>query len=233
MTCYSGRVLLAGLPMLLLTAALDAQTNTSLFDGTSLRGWHYSSGKSAQRFSGKETSDGRFFVSNGILVLADKNKEGKRPSTTLWCDRSVSKNYTLELEFRAAPEAIGYVVLHNRAIPVGDYLRRNENKHLKKFKSDGWNLLQFSVREVAVANGRRLTNQDRLQLTFRNGEAKATLNGKPIDPNGISMYFQLTCRCNGESIAPGSASVPRRGTIGLRSGSGKIEFRNIRLRETP
>jgi hypothetical protein len=229
------RTLALLLPILVLTlTSAQAQTEsgfTLLFDGKELTGWRY--GKEVLHRAG-ETPDKRFSISDGTIVLAAKDKDGRKDTQQLLTVREFAKDFILKLEFKAANEAIGSVLVRNQAFPVGDFLRRGEQKKMKKFRTDDWNEVEIQVRMVARVENRPLTDSDNLELTFANGKTMAKLNGKPIDPNPVVIRIEASARCNGEVLTgAGSASVASTGTVGLRSGFGKLEFRNIRFKELP
>lgn len=202
---------------------------TSLFDGRQLDGWR--SGKEDQ--TGKTiSSDNRFQAKDGVIVVSPRNKENKPGINDLVTIRSFDKDFVLKLEFRAAEEATGNVVVRGYPLPIGDFIRRNEQTHMKLFKNDGWNELEITVRQITRADGRALRDTDHLQASYVNGKAVAKLNGADIDPNVISVNTHGFPRVNGESMVQyGGFGVPSRGTVVLRANSGKLEFRNIRFKD--
>ena len=204
---------------------------TPLFNGTDLSGWHL--GKEVLHKQ-PETPDKRFYAAGGILVLASKDKDGNKGGKHLVALREFSKDFILKLEFKASQEAKAYLTVRNVQIPVGDYLRIGEQKHLKKvFKNDDWNELEVTVKMVAHADGRRMTDADHLEVSFQNGKATAKVNGKSVDPNGISIWIEGSARVNGVHLQHYPVHLITRGHVGLKSDDGKIEFRNIRFRELP
>ena len=203
---------------------------TPLFAGNNdLTGWRYVKDVLNQT----ETVDKRFFVAGGAIVLAAKDKEGKKDLRELFAVREFARDFILRLEFKAAQEAIGSVTIRNTAIPVGDFVRRGEQKQLKKFKNDDWNELEVVVKMAAHAEGRRLTESDTLEAGFQNGKATAKLNGRVIDPNRVVIQIEGYPKVNDESMQSFPVALATKGFVGLRTGSGKIEFRNIRFKELP
>lgn len=226
------RMLVLIMPLAFVALAEGQEANfTPLFNGTDLTGWRY--GKEIlQRQT--ESPDGRFSVSGGVIVIARKDKEGKAPPKDLFTVREFSKDFVLKLEFKAAQESIAYVTVRNIVLPVGDFIRRGEQTHLKKvFKNDDWNEFEITVKMAAHAEGRKLTDSDNLEAGFQNGKATAKVNGRTVDPNHVYIQIEGYPKVNGEGLAPYVYHVATKGQIGIRSGSGKIEFRNIRFRELP
>ncbi|GIW80442.1 MAG: hypothetical protein KatS3mg105_2249 [Gemmatales bacterium] len=220
---------------ILLSVPVEGQRQSfvTLFDGSTLKGWHYGTGKTAQHFTGTSTPDQRFYVKGGAIVLADKDNKGKRGTQTLWCDRLFEKDFILKFEFRATQEATATFLVLNRSFDVADFVRRKDRYrgNLKKFKNDGWNEIVVTVKNTAIVHNRRLGSSDRLKVVYRDGNVTAELNGKTIDPNQIAIHVEASITCNGESLFPHRFAVGRSGRIGIQSGSGKIEFRNLRFQE--
>ena len=129
-------------------------------------------------------------MAEGNIVLAAKDKDGKKDVRELIHAREFAKDFVLKLEFKAAQEATAAVTIRNTGFPVGDFIRRNEQKQLKNFKNDGWNELEITVKMAAHAEGRRLTDSDTLEAGFMNGMATARLNGRVIDPNRVVIQIE-------------------------------------------
>src|SRR5262245_17807490 len=72
-----------------------------LFDGAELTGWRY--GKEALHRV-NETPDKRFSVKDGTIVLATKDKDGKKDVRELISVREFARDFVLKLEFKAANE---------------------------------------------------------------------------------------------------------------------------------
>jgi hypothetical protein len=226
-----GRALVLSLPFLLAGVVLAQEPGfTPLFDGAELTGWRY--GKEVLHRA-NETPDKRFTVLEGYIRLNAKDKDGKKDVRELLTVREFSKDFVLKLEFKAAQEAIGSVVIRNAAIPVGDFIRRNDQRQLKKFQTDGWNELEVTVKMAAYAEGRRLTDSDHLEASFTNGKATARVNGRVVDPNRTVIQIEAYPKINGEALTSYPVAVATKGQVGLRSGSGKMEYRNIRFKELP
>jgi hypothetical protein len=226
------RVLVLIVPLTFVALAEGQDSNfTPLFNGTDLTGWRY--GKEIlQRQT--ETPDGRYSTSGNSIVIARKDKDGKSPTKELFAVRDFTKDFVLKLEFKAAQESIAYVTIRNYPIPVSDFVRRGEQPHLKKsFKSDDWNEFEITVKMAAHADGRKLTDSDNLETTFQNGKASAKINGRTIDPNRVLVQIEGYPRINGQAMTSYAHALPSKGQVGIRTGSGKIEFRNLRFRELP
>lgn len=226
-----GRLLVLLLPFTFTSLAVAQESGyTALFDGTDLTGWRYAK---EVLHRATETPDKRFTVANGVIVLAATGKDGKKDVRELITVREFSKDFILKLEFKAANEGVAAVMIRGTAISVADYIRRGDQQHLKKFQTDGWNELEVVVKMAAHAENKRLTESDSLEAGFQNGKATARLNGRVIDPNRIVIQIEGYPRVNGETLTNYPIAMATKGQIGLRSGSRKVEFRNIRFKELP
>ncbi len=181
-----------------------------------------------------ETPDGRMSVENGVIVMHEKDKNGKGGIKDLYTVKNFGNDFILKLEFRAAPKADSGVYIRGPQLQVRDYPTVGPYKP-KSFKHGDWNELEIIVRaKVAVTkvNGKALTDADTLSLTVKDGQQMASLNGKSIEVNKIELTNgpAAECKCNGEVIEPAFA-VPAKGGIGLQAEVGKFEFRNIRVKE--
>ena len=139
---------------------------TLLFNGKDLSGWTYKN----EPLDGKtETPDKRFSVADGIIVAHPKDSEGKGGIRDLWTAKMFEKSFRLKLEFRAGLKADSGVYLRKRQLQVRDYLRRGEQKQLTKFKNDGWNELDLTVRNKGRAGGTAecLCNGEKLDVRMR------------------------------------------------------------------
>jgi hypothetical protein len=224
------RLLVLLAPLALSTLALAQSPEPGyipLFDGKDLTGWRY--GKEVLQGQ-TETPDKRFYVSGGVLVMAAKDKDGGKAQKELIAVREFSKDFILKLEFKAAQEAACAIIVRNQAFPCSDFVRRGDEKRLKKFRNDDWNEIEIVVKMAVHAENKRLTESDTLDADFQNGKAIAKLNGRTIDPNRIVMQIEGYGRVNGEGYV-GHVGMNTKGQVGLRTGSGKIEFRNIRYKE--
>jgi hypothetical protein len=205
-----------------------------LFNGKDLTGWRYKGSK--ESLEGKtETPDGRIKVEGGAIVMLEKDRQGKGGIKDLYTVRNYPGPFHLRLEFRAALKADSGVYVRGPQLQVRDFIRRNEHKHLKKFKNDGWNQLDVIVRNGVVTttvNGRVLTPKDTLELVVKGGKPQATLNGKPVPVRELAVRTgaEAVCTCNGEPLEV-MRNLPANGGIGLQAETGKFEFRRIRVKE--
>jgi hypothetical protein len=209
----------------------------SLFNGKDLTGWYYKSAPKVSLEGKTETPDGRISVENGAIVMHEKDSKGKGGIRDLYTVANFPKNFNLKLEFRAALKADSGVYLRGPQLQVRDFIRRNEHKHLKKFKNDDWNELDITVTNGVVTttvNGRALTPKDSLELTVKEGQPEARLNGKqiPIKSLSIDVGAVAECLCNGEKLET-MRKLPANGGIGLQAETCKFEFRRIRVKEMP
>jgi hypothetical protein len=216
---------------LLTSLAFGAEPGyTDLFNGKDLAGWRQAPGATLDGRT--ETPERRFIVGSGIITSPAKDKDGKRGHVDLWVVRELPKEFNLKLEYRAAQEAVVYLMVRGHPLPLGDFLRRGEQVHLKQFRNDDWNAVELTVKMGASAAGRYLTDTESVEITFRNGKAATKLNGQPVDPNPTTIQLLGHLKCNGEPLY-GVFGVVSKGDIGLRTVSGKVEFRNIRFRPLP
>jgi len=202
----------------------------SLFNGADLTGWKY--GK--ENLDGKKaTADGRFTVEKGVIVA----NEGKGIKD-LYTQADFNKDFILRLDFRAGLKADSGVYVRGPQLQVRDYIRRKERPQLKKFKDDDWNALEIVVKSGVVntvVNGKKLTEKDSLNVTFKDGKPAAMLNGKPVEVAKIevSVITVAKCYCNGEFLEDMPIPAKSAQGIGLQAETGKFEFRRIRLKEMP
>jgi len=132
-----------------------------LFNGKDLTGWLYP-GKKGMALDGKtETPDKRFEVKDGVVVANAKDASGKGGIKDLYTVKEFDKDFILKLEFRAASKADSGVYIRGPQLQVRDFIRRNEQKQLTKFKNDDWN---------------------ELEITVKGTEATFTVNGEPLAP---------------------------------------------------
>jgi hypothetical protein len=209
----------------------------SLFNGKDLTGWRYTAKPKESLADKTETSDGRIKVEDGAIVMMEKDAKGKGGIRDLYTVENFPKSFRLKMEFRASLKADSGVYLRGPQLQVRDYIRRNEHKHLKKFKNDGWNELDITVTNAVpttTVNGKVLTAKDDLELTVKDGKPEAKLNGKPVDIKTISVNIGALaqCLCNGEKLET-MRNLPANGGVGLQAETGKFEFRRIRIKELP
>src|SRR4051794_39805429 len=113
------RMMVRGLGAALLLAALAALTLdgraadefkpeagfVSLFNGKDLSGWVYK-GAPKESLDGKtETPDKRIEVKGGVILVNEKDKDGKGGIKDLYTAKEYNKEYVLRLQFRAALRA--------------------------------------------------------------------------------------------------------------------------------
>ncbi len=209
----------------------------SLFNGKDLTGWYYKSAAKVSLEGKTETPDGRIAVENGAIVMRAKDKNGKGGIRDLYTIEKFPTNFHLKLEFRAALKADSGVYVRGPQLQVRDYIRRNEHKHLKKFKNDDWNELDITVTNGVVTttvNGQTVTPKDFLELTVKGGKPAAQLNGKTVDVKNLSVNVAAAaqCLCNGEKLET-MKNLPASGGIGLQAETGKFEFRRVRIKTLP
>jgi hypothetical protein len=119
---------------------------TSLFNGKDLTGWRV--GK--EDLDGKtENANKRFQVVEGVIVANAKDANGKGGILDLYTTKDFNKDFTLRLEFRAAPRADSGVYIRGKQLQVRDYPTVGPYKKVK-FKEGDWNELEIIVKGQAA-----------------------------------------------------------------------------------
>lgn len=148
---------LAGLTFLLILTAFAAGPGwaaddfkiedgyLNLFNGKDLTGWRYPGAKGHEMDGKTETPDKRVSVENGVIVMHEKDSNGKGGIRNLFTGKTFNKNFHLKLEFRAGLKADSGVYIRGPQLQVRDFIRRGEQKQMKKFKNDDWNELEITV----------------------------------------------------------------------------------------
>jgi len=157
-----------------------------IFNGRDLTGWSYSD---TDKFDGKtKSSDGRFSVGNGVLLVHAREP---RANKKIWTVQKFPRDFVLRFDFRAAVGADSGVYLRRPQVQIRDYLRAGPYKDLKQYRPQEWNAVEVVVK-------------DDVAVTTCNGE----ILGKPM-------------------------KLPEDGPIGFEADLGQMEYRNIRIKETP
>jgi lysophospholipase L1-like esterase len=142
---------------------------TSLFDGHDLSGWGYRPTTEADKASAKawqasdpnaaawpfvtepvafdglaRTPDGRFAAIADRLVVTTPPEF--RKIQQLWTLKDLPRDFVLELEFRATPDADSGVFLRGPQLQVRDYALAGPYKGLKKYRPQEWNELVVTAR---------------------------------------------------------------------------------------
>ena len=137
-----------------------------LFNGKDLTGWRYSGPKGKSTAGMTQTPDGRVEVKDGVIVMNAKDAKGKGGIRDLYTDKSFDKDFVLKMQFRAESKADSGVYIRGPQLQVRDFIRRNEQKHLKNFKNDDWN---------------------DLVITVKGTEATYTVNGEKLKPEKMKI----------------------------------------------
>ena len=128
----------------------------SLFNGRDFAGWGSADGVA---FDGKtESSDGRFIVRNGRIVVPASRQE--RAFARLWTTQKFPRDFELKLEFRAGPNADSGLFVRDPQLQVRDYPIAGPYAALKNYRPLEWN-------EIVV--------------TVKGGLAHATCNGEVLN----------------------------------------------------
>ena len=150
----------------------------SLFNGKDLTGWRYPGAKGRDMDGQTETPDKRVTVEEGAIVMNEKDSKGKGGIRDLYTSKSFDKDFHLKLEFRAGAKADSGVYIRGPQLQVRDFIRRGEQKQLKKFKNDDWNELDITVtgtEAVCRVNGEPLA---KMKVPARGGIGLQAESGK-------------------------------------------------------
>jgi lysophospholipase L1-like esterase len=117
---------------------------TSLFNGRDLTGWGYAGPGTLDPKVAAEDPTLRFFAKNGRLVVASARAE--RAYRKLWTTRKFPGDFTLRLEFRAAPNADSGIYIREPQLQCRDYLIAGPYYALKNYRPLDWNEIEITVR---------------------------------------------------------------------------------------
>ena len=163
----------------------------SLFNGSDLTGWGFRPTpprtppenprpdapvwvevREAANFDGqKQSSDGRYVVVNGRLVVTTP-PEGRRIQQ-LWTTREFGDDFVLRLQFRATPNADSGVFIRQPQLQCRDFVLAGPWKDLQAYRPQDWNDLEVTV-DGAVA-----------KATCNGVPIPGTLNVPPVGPIGL------------------------------------------------
>jgi hypothetical protein len=168
MTRPWARAGLSGLGLLLVAGALHLHAGgsvkleegyVSLFNGKDLTGWVYP-GKKGSAMDGKtETPDGRIEVKDGAIVMKARDAKGKGGIRDLYTAKSFDTDFVLRMQFKGSLKSDSGVYIRGPQLQIRDFIRRGEQKQLKKFKNDDWNDLEIVVKGTQATytvNGEQL-----------------------------------------------------------------------------
>jgi lysophospholipase L1-like esterase len=128
---------------------------TSLFNGRDFAGWTYADTPALG--GATDTSDGRFVVRNGRLIVTPSRM--LRMARRVTTERVFAGDFVLKLEFRASPNADSGIFVRGPQVQCRDYLIAGPYMNLKNYRPLQWN-------EIIV--------------TVRGGLAHATCNGEVL-----------------------------------------------------
>jgi hypothetical protein len=120
---------------------------TSLFNGKDLTGWKYMPAQKESLQGKTETPDQRIVVKDGVILVNEKDMNGKGGIKDLFTVKEHNQDFILRLEFRAAPKADSGVYLRSSGaqLQVRDYPTVGPYKP-KSFKKGDWNELEIVVK---------------------------------------------------------------------------------------
>jgi hypothetical protein len=146
---------------------------TSLYNGKDLTGWCYRVDGKEEVFDGKtEASDGRYSAKGDSIVVNPLDPAKGPRLRQLATVRTLPKNFTLKIEFRAAPNADSGIFILGTQLQCRDYLVAGPDKYkaLKKYKPQDWNEIVVTVKDGVAhceCNGEVL--EDALKLAGTGG----------------------------------------------------------------
>jgi quercetin dioxygenase-like cupin family protein len=160
---------------------------TSLYNGKDLTGWGYPD--EGKTFDGKtETDDNRYAAKGEVLTVIAHDQSQPPRIRKLFTTRQFPKDFTLKLEFRAAPNADSGIYLRTPQLQCRDYLVAGPYKTLKNYKPQEWNQIVVTVKDNIAhceCNGEVLEDalklpetgpigveSDRAQMEYRRIEVK-------------------------------------------------------------
>lgn len=130
-----------------------------LFNGKDLTGWRYPKRNSKPMDGKTQTPDGRIEVKDGAIVMKARDSKGQRGIRDLYTKKEFGSDFILKLQFKAGLKADSGVYIRGPQLQIRDFIRRGEQKQLKKFKNDDWNDLQIYVKgnkAFSTVNGEKL-----------------------------------------------------------------------------
>jgi len=129
----------------------------SLFNGKDLSGWQGPATKprkklnaipavitEANSFDGKIENHHQCFLAKHGKLIVTTSPYG-RHIQQIWTTKEFTKDFTLKLEFRAAPNAYSGVYIKGKQLPCRDFNLAGPYKHLKFYKPQEWNELIIKV----------------------------------------------------------------------------------------
>jgi len=212
---------------------------TLLFNGKDLTGWELGypppdSKPNDEKLHGKTSSKQRAFEASDDVLVAS----GKALRAT-YTAKEYNAPFHLKLECRPPADAdkssCGLIL---RAVTVrldcAD-AASNGSTNVMHLKEGDWNQIEVTVKPAVIANivnGQPLAPENVLGLFVTHGRPTATLNGQPIQLSSFqhAETAEAICKCNGRPTGP-PLRIPATGAIGLQSGTGRFEFRRIRIKE--
>ncbi|MDX2035811.1 MAG: DUF1080 domain-containing protein [Isosphaeraceae bacterium] len=192
--------------------AAPADSDRLLFDGRTLDGW--------QRFGGKAEA---WAVESGLLV--SKGEGGGWVGTT-----KEYADFELTLEFRMTPESNSGVYLRAPAdvshiSRTGLEIQLLDEKHPRYAEIKAWQRTG-AIYHVAAPKADRLKptgEWNRMKITAKGPLIVIELNGGVIVDDRLDGHPELEKEHTGLKRATGR--------IGLQSHNGRVEFRDLRIRE--
>jgi hypothetical protein len=112
----------------------------------------------------------------------------------------------------------------------------NGTSNVMHLKDGDWNEIEVAIKPtvcVNTVNGQPLASKDVFGVIVAAGKLTATLNGRTIKLTSVhhSESAEAVCKYNGKLLPP--ITIPATGPLGILSGTGRFDFRRIRVKEMP
>jgi hypothetical protein len=218
---------------------------TLLFNAKDLTGWELGfppqdAKPNEEKLHGKWASRQRAFEVAGEMLVAT----GKA-IRAVYTAQDYNAAFHLKLECRPPADSKNgtchcCLLLRSVAVRIdcnAGSTSSNGSPNTLHMKPGEWNDLEVTVRPAVVSNivnGRTLTADDVLGVFLTKGRPTATLNGQPIQLSSFqhSSSAEAICKWKGLPIGP-PLKIPATGALGFQAGTGRFEFRRIRIKEMP
>ena len=103
------------------------------------------------------SSDGRFKVQNGTILITGATKPGQAKMEAIDTVALFTGDFILRLEFRASRDANSGLHLRDHEfkhqLQIRDYPRVGPYKELKHYKEGDWNAIEVTVKKTADGKG--------------------------------------------------------------------------------
>lgn len=192
----------------------------SLFNGKDLTGWQLK-GKKDDLTGKSETANKRFQVVKGAIFV---NPGGGDLYTT----DSFDSDFVVRMEFRAGVKADSGVFIRGPQLQIRDFKRRNEQKHLTKYKDDDWNLLVITVKGTEATytlNDEPLKGPDKMKVPAKGGIGLQS-------ESGTFEYRRIQIKVEGGEKKSAQIDAPRESPVLAQNAAGTPKKRLLLITES-